>query len=52
MTTTTNLNKTIRRNEDISSLSDETLEHVAGGLNPQPLPPRDAETREFALSAM
>jgi predicted ribosomally synthesized peptide with nif11-like leader len=26
------------------SLSDNELEHVAGGLNPQPLPPRIART--------
>ena len=49
--TTTNLNETIRRNEGISALSDETLDHVAGGVNPQPLPPRDPEPREFALRA-
>jgi hypothetical protein len=49
--TTTNLNKTIRQNEDIIALSDETLDHVTGGVNPQPLPPRDPEPREFALRA-
>jgi len=29
--------------ESIEKLSDELLDHVAGGINPQPLPPRDPE---------
>jgi hypothetical protein len=27
--------------EAIEALSDETLDQVAGGINPQPLPPHD-----------
>ena len=31
----------------IDSLSDETLDQVAGGINPQPLPPRDPDPHGF-----
>jgi hypothetical protein len=34
-------------NETIEALSDETLDQVAGGINPQPLPPRDPEPDHF-----
>jgi hypothetical protein len=35
-----NRSETVLLNEAIEvSLSDETLDHVVGGLNPQPLPP-------------
>jgi len=33
--------------ETIETLSDEALDHVAGGINPQPLPPRDPEPDHF-----
>jgi hypothetical protein len=33
--------------EAIEALSDETLGQVAGGINPQPLPPRDPEPDRF-----
>ena len=29
--------------ETIEALSNEALDHVVGGINPQPLPPRDPE---------
>ncbi len=29
--------------ETIETLSDEALDQVAGGINPQPLPPRDPD---------
>jgi hypothetical protein len=36
----TNRSETVRLHEAIEvSVSDETLDHVVGGLNPQPLPP-------------
>jgi hypothetical protein len=34
-------------NETIEALSDETLDQVAGGINPQPLPPRAPEPDHF-----
>jgi hypothetical protein len=40
-----NRNETVLRNETIS---DETLDHVVGGINPQPLPPRDPEPQGMA----
>jgi hypothetical protein len=33
--------------ETIEALSDETLDQVAGGINPQPLPPRDPNPHDF-----
>jgi bacteriocin-like protein len=33
--------------ETIETLSDETLDQVTGGINPQPLPPRDPEPDHF-----
>ncbi|HEY4861575.1 MAG TPA: hypothetical protein VII14_16765 [Xanthobacteraceae bacterium] len=36
----TNRSETVRLNEVVEVfLSDEALDHVVGGLNPQPLPP-------------
>jgi hypothetical protein len=32
---------------ETETLSDETLDQVAGGINPQPLPPRDPEPDHF-----
>jgi hypothetical protein len=39
---TTNNTKTAF-DKTIEALSDETLGHVAGGINPQPLPPNDSK---------
>ena len=33
--------------ETIEALSDEALDQVAGGINPQPLPPRDPHPDGF-----
>jgi hypothetical protein len=33
--------------ENIETLSDANLDHVSGGVNPQPLPPRDPEPHEL-----
>ena len=33
--------------ETIEALSDEALDQVAGGINPQPLPPRDPDPHGF-----
>jgi hypothetical protein len=41
----TNRSETALRNETIS---DETLDHAVGGINPQPLPPRDPEPQGMA----
>ena len=43
----TNRSETVLCNETIS---DETLDHVVGGLNPQPLPPRDPNPGEDKAS--
>jgi hypothetical protein len=43
-----NRSKTDLLNEAII-LSDETLDQVVGGLNPQPLPPHDPSPGEFRL---
>jgi hypothetical protein len=32
--------------ENIETLSDANLDHVSGGINPQPLPPRDPGPHE------
>jgi hypothetical protein len=33
--------------ENFEMLSDANLDHVSGGINPQPLPPRDPEPHEL-----
>jgi hypothetical protein len=35
---------------DVTALSDEALDHAVGGLNPQPLPPREAPAGEDMAS--
>jgi hypothetical protein len=34
-------------NENIEALSDANLDYVSGGINPQPLPPRNPEPHEL-----
>jgi hypothetical protein len=48
----TNRSETVLNKTPEASLYDETLEHVAGGLNPQPLPPgitEDKASPKFSL---
>jgi hypothetical protein len=45
MNTNPKRNETFPLNETVV-LSDKALDHVAGGLNPQPLPPRDPNPGE------
>jgi hypothetical protein len=35
------MNTTDKAKAAFDTLTDEALDHVAGGINPQPLPPRD-----------
>ena len=46
MSTVTNQSETVLLDEGII-LSDEVLDHVVGGLNPQPLPPHDPNLGEY-----
>jgi len=50
-----NANRVAKRSETVlcnETISDETLDHVVGGLNPQPLPPRDPNPGEDKASPM
>jgi hypothetical protein len=48
-TCATNQDKTDLHHE-AAVLSEETLDRVVGGLNPQPLPPRDPNPDELKLT--
>lgn len=41
------MNTTDKAKAAFDTLSDKALDCVAGGVNPQPLPPRDPEPRDL-----
>ena len=44
--------KSIDRSKPVETLSDEMLDRVAGGLNPQPLPPGKAFGSRTLMTAV